>query len=88
MFPIHFTYIDSNKHVNNSVYGDFACNLLPLEVVSEKDIARFSISFLNEAVAGDVIDAAGADMGGGVYYIRGKKAADGKVCFECEIGFS
>lgn len=82
---IHYSDLDYNGHVNNTVYSDIICDLLPLEVLKEKEIREFGIIYHKEALPGQVLEMEVIESAGGCYYVAA--CVDGKSCFTAEIRF-
>ena len=78
-----YSDLDGNGHVNNSVYGDMACDVLPMELF-EGELKEFAINFVKEAKIGDTITLyGGAD--GGSRIVAGY--IGDALCFECAFTF-
>lgn len=58
-FTVGYREIDTNFHVNNVNYLDWAIESLPKEVVIKKDISRVVINFLKECSYGDKVKSIG-----------------------------
>ena len=80
---IHYSYIDTNAHVNNSVYADFVCDALPYDLLAAQGVACMAISFQREARHGDVLEIQTAELGGGAYRVAGTNG--GAPCFEAYV---
>lgn len=78
--PVRYSHLDVNRHINNTCYADFICDILPFEELTAKGIDLFAVSFQNEARYGALLDIARADLSHGEYYISGLH--DGSACFE------
>lgn len=78
-----YSDLDGNGHVNNSVYGDMACDVLPMELFSG-DIKEFAINFVKEAKPGDTITLYGG-MDGDSHVVAGYLGE--ALCFECAFTF-
>lgn len=78
-----YSDLDGNGHVNNSVYGDMACDVLPMELF-KGELREFAINFVKEAKAGDTITLYGGEE-------EGKHIVTGytgdAMCFECAFIF-
>lgn len=78
-----YSDLDGNGHVNNSVYGDMACDVLPMELF-KGNITDFAINFVKEAKPGDTI----ALFGGRDEDSRFVAGYLGEsLCFECAFTF-
>lgn len=78
-----YSDLDGNGHVNNSVYGDMACDVLPMELF-EGELKEFAINFVKEAKIGDIITLYGGKDGDSQVVIGYVGEA---VCFECAFTF-
>ena len=78
---VRFSEIDSNNHVNNSKYADFALDCLPEEYY-QKDFTDIRINYATEMRLGETIGLY-ANFSDGKICVTGKHADD--VCFECEL---
>jgi len=79
-YTVVYSDLDQNNHMNNTRYPDMFANFLPLE---NKRIDEITISYLNEAVRGEVLTVFGAAHNDR-YYIRAIKE-NGKVNTEAEL---
>lgn len=69
--PVRYSHIDVNHHVNNTVYADFVCDLLPYDQLSAQGIDTLVISFQNEAKWGDVVEIYTNVLGRDEYHVVG-----------------
>ncbi|MDL2232537.1 hypothetical protein LJC63_03030 [Ruminococcaceae bacterium OttesenSCG-928-L11] len=79
--PIRYSHIDCNNHVNNSIYADFVCDMLPLDKLTQKGLDTLVISYHQEAKYGNTIHMAATAMSDSEYYIVGNRE-DAQMCFE------
>lgn len=56
-FYIRYSDIDSNNHVNNASYIEWAMEVVPLNIVNEYRIARVKIVFEKETTYGEAISS-------------------------------
>ncbi|MBW6411799.1 acyl-[acyl-carrier-protein] thioesterase [Clostridium weizhouense] len=56
-FQTRYSDIDSNKHVNNVKYIEWAMEAVPLEVVKDYELSRIKVIFEKETTYGDKISA-------------------------------
>ncbi len=86
---VGFSDIDINGHVNNAKYIDYILDCFSVEKHGEYQIKSAQISYVNEAVAGDIIslykDTAHMDGGNKAVYIEGISETDGKVYFQAYV---
>lgn len=81
--PIRFSDLDGNGHMNNSRYGAFTIDCLPLEY-QEKTFTDFRINFSKEAILGVTLELYGYfDDENKKVIVAGKQ--DNQVCFESEL---
>lgn len=78
-----YSDLDGNGHVNNSVYGDMACDVLPMELF-QGELKEFAINFVKEAKPGDTITLY-QGMDGDSHVVAGY--LDEALCFECAFTF-
>ena len=78
-----YSDLDGNGHVNNSVYGDIACDVLPMELF-RSELKEFAINFVKEAKIGDTITLYGG-RDGSSHVVTGY--VGDAVCFECAFTF-
>ena len=78
-----YSDLDGNGHVNNSVYGDIACDVLPMELF-RGDITDFAINFVKEAKIGNTI-ALYVGEDGNSRFVAGYLGES--LCFECVFTF-
>jgi len=81
--PVRYSHVDNNSHVNNSVYGDFVCDALPHEELTQRGIDTLVISFQNEARWGHLLEMETHSLSSNEYFIAGKHAAS--PCFEALV---
>ena len=77
---IHYSHIDNNNHVNNSMYADFVCDALPYDILISRGISTLAINFQKEARHGDVLDIQTARLDGNSYKVTGRNGE--APCFE------
>jgi medium-chain acyl-[acyl-carrier-protein] hydrolase len=57
-FSIRYSDIDSNNHVNNVKYVEWAIEAVPIEVVNKYILKRIKVTFEKETTYGDTISSA------------------------------
>lgn len=77
---IKYSHLDTNSHVNNSIYADFVCDSLPFEKLSASEFDTIVIGFQNEARRGDRLRITTSVLTEKEYYLSGSHG--GGVCFE------
>ena len=80
-YTVKYRDVDMNRHMNNTVYGDFLCGYLPDMV--KKQVIKFDINYRNEAPLGENVKVYMKDDGDGTYYFRTQCA--GKVNSEAVV---
>ncbi len=53
---VNYSRADLNRHLNNTEYADIICDHLPIELMNNKAIRKFSISYHNEIKLGESVD--------------------------------
>lgn len=72
---VYYSDLDSNSHMNNSVYGDVFVDFLP-NGVEERQLSEVQITYINETPLGDTLKIyAGVD--GGRVLMRGNNKKGG-----------
>ncbi|MCL2068489.1 MAG: thioesterase [Oscillospiraceae bacterium] len=80
---IRYSHLDCNHHVNNSVYADFICDMLPYEELIDRGIDTLAISFQNEVRMGGKLLIERSAISAGEYYLNGK--CGDTACFEALV---
>lgn len=83
---VRWSDIDCNGHLNNTVYADIACDVLP-GGMSGRYVSEFSIAFVHEAVEGETLSLVNGVVGEGddkVHWVAGD-LPDGRRCFEAQL---
>ena len=83
---VKYSDLDYNFHVNNAIYSNIVCDLVPLEILLEREIASFGILYQKEARAGQVIDLELVCAEDGDTFYVGGRLGEAR-CFESEIKF-
>jgi acyl-ACP thioesterase len=81
--PIRYSHLDLNRHVNNSVYGDFICDALPYEKLTARGLDTVILNFRNEVRWGDNLRVSAAPLPKEGYRICGQR--EGSVCFDAYV---
>ena len=66
-YPVLYSFIDRNDHMNNTCYADMMFSALP--DCLDKQLTAISISYLRQAKPGDVLELHLAEANG-VYYVK------------------
>lgn len=85
---VGYSHLDCNQHVNNCVYGDFVCDMLPFEELRTRGLDTVAIHFQHEARWGDTISMTSGPLGEGRYLVSG--GHERGTCFEalaCLLSF-
>lgn len=81
---VRYADVDMNRHMNNTVYGDFLCGFIP--DMAGKRVIKFDINYRNEAPLGENVKVYMKDAGDGTYYLRslcaGKTNAEAMIMLE------
>lgn len=86
MRQVKYSDIDYNRHVNNAIYADIVCDLVPQETMLYKEPESFGIIYHKEAVLNQIIELEVTPSWSGLsFYVGGLVA--GNRCFEAEIRF-
>lgn len=59
-FDIRYSDIDSNKHVNNVKYVEWAMEAVPIEVINDYQLARIKVTFEKETTYGERVSSSAA----------------------------
>ena len=79
--PIYWSDLDYNGHLNNTKYADIVCDFLPGGMAGCR-IKGLHISYLKEAVEGDVLDIEAASSDGEVWVAGSHERGR---CFEARL---
>ena len=79
-----YSLCDSNGHINNSLYLDVACDVLPLEVWQGSELRFFSIKYHREVPVGEKMQVFYAPVEQG-WYVVGRR--EEHAAFECYLEF-
>lgn len=71
--------IDTNHHVNNLYYLDYAYEALPLEVFKNNKFSNVEIMYKHQATLGDTLSLFCAHTSNNEYIISIKDKIDGKL---------
>lgn len=82
---VRISDIDMNQHTNNAKYIEWAFDVLPFEVVKEKDVDEFQINYSKETKLGDTIDFYMSNSDNQVFWIEGRR--DNELIFQTVIKF-
>lgn len=75
--PVVYSDLDSNGHINNTNYPDMLCDFIP--EMNNKRILMLGISYISEALGGDVLKVY-MTQSDGQYYIRTVKSDGSTNC--------
>ncbi|MBP3290506.1 MAG: acyl-ACP thioesterase [Alistipes sp.] len=76
---VAYSHIDFNRHMNTMRYIDFAFDTLPIEVPEKLSAMRMDLNFMKEALYGDTLSLARADVDG-AYCFEFRNSADEPLC--------
>jgi len=68
---VAYSDIDTNQHVNNAMYIEWAMDVIPEEVVNARPVSEVSINFIKEAVPGEVVDLYHLEADG-AHFVEGR----------------
>ena len=71
--------LDTNNHVNNTIYLDYAVEALPKEVYENNDFKNIEIMYKHEAKAGDKILGLYKELENNIHMITIKNKEDNKL---------
>ena len=71
--------VDTNKHLSNTHYFQYAIEALPMEVLSEKRLSMIDLNFRSECSWEDQLSSTFQDMGDGNYLHLIKRLSDDKI---------
>lgn len=77
-----YSQCDFNGHINNTVYLDIACDLLPLEQIRAEPVRFVAVNYHRELLLGEMMQLFYAPSNQG-WYVVGKR--DGHMIFECYL---
>lgn len=77
---IRYSHLDTNNHVNNSVYADFVCDALPYDELMKSELDMLVIGFHSEARHGDFVEITTCAPAEKEYHVLGRHG--GSLCFE------
>lgn len=84
-FRVTYSYLDSNKHMNNTYYANMLCDHVPELEAGTHRVDSMRVHYSKEAPLGDELTIMRATAGEGKYFFRTVKA-DGELNIEAEIG--
>jgi acyl-ACP thioesterase len=85
-YTVSFPDIDLNEHANHVRYPEWVMRFLPVEDLKNKKLVGFSVNYLAEAHAGDVIDLISeGDLND--LHIGGIRHSDDKQVFAAKFNF-
>ncbi|MEM6800705.1 MAG: acyl-ACP thioesterase domain-containing protein [Bacteroidota bacterium] len=76
---IRWHEVDTNQHLSNTHYFQYAIEALPMEVLNDKGLSLIDLNFRSECSWGDEISSAVQDLGDGSYLHLIKRRSDDKV---------
>ena len=79
---VQYSMADTNRHLNNAVYADLACNQAEEELMAGKTIKSLSLFYHHEARFGEEMELS-SYREGKTFYLRGQLPAC--LCFESEL---
>ena len=79
---VRYSMADTNRHLNNAVYADLACNRAEEELMAGKTVKSLTLFYHHEAKFGEEVELA-ACRKEDTFYLRGR--LPGQLCFEAEL---
>lgn len=87
-FTVRYTDIDINVHLNSVRYVERILDLFPLEKFKTKQIHRFEIAFMAEALFGETLDLyIDSDESTDIHQVEMRKHDSGEVACRAKITF-
>lgn len=83
--PVVYSDLDSNGHMNNAVYFEVLCDMLPLELLQERHPRRIHLVYDQQAVPGTDLELYLGRDEAGRYCLAGRQQDHG--CFEAQVTF-
>ena len=82
--PVVYSDLDSNGHMNNAVYLDVICDLLPLQTLRQQSLWRIHLAYDHQALPGTDLELF-CGREGECYSITG--CQQDHRCFEAQVNF-
>lgn len=87
-FTVRYSDLDINVHLNSVRYIEHILDLFPLDIFREKQISRFEIAFMAEAVYGETLDLyIDSDETTDTHQVEMRKRKSGEVACRAKITF-
>ncbi|WP_052087844.1 acyl-ACP thioesterase domain-containing protein [Paenibacillus wynnii] len=86
-YPVKYSGLDNNGHLNNARYGDICCDVLSISEWEFAELQHFRITYLQEAKYGDEISILRSPVTSEGVFIRGQSDENEKVFFEACLDF-
>lgn len=83
--PVVYSDLDSNGHMNNAVYFDVICDMLPLERLKEQSPRRIHLIYDQQALPGAALELFCDNSRQDVYRMTGRQ--QDHRCFDAEVRF-
>ena len=83
--PVVYSDLDSNGHMNNAVYLDVVCDMLPLEALKKAPPRRIRLAYDHQALPGVDLALYKDQPAAGQYLLTGMQ--EDRRCFEAEVIF-
>lgn len=80
---VKYTDLDLNKHLNNTRYLDFICDLYDSKFFIDHKINKINIAFHQEVKEGEIVDIYASNDNN--YFLF---KVNGKIVFECNIDYT
>ena len=83
-YTVRHSHIDLNNHLNNAWYGSFIEDALGVLTGKEVYPSLLQINFLQSCALHTKVECRGTLALDGSFYVEGRNAADGQICFQSE----
>lgn len=86
-FNIRYSDIDSNGHVNNVKYMEWAIESVPIEIIKDYELDSIKVTFEKETVYGESVHVSAQIIkeDDGITTVHSIKSKDGKILTKIEI---
>ncbi len=89
IYPVKYSDLDQNRHVNNARYVEWIFNVLDQDLLEKTAPSYFTVEYKHEAKAGDVVElrTARLDEKKPAFAVEGRFADSKQICFRSKIEF-
>lgn len=82
---VRFNDLDSNQHMNNTLYATIITDALPIEITSKHPVSEIRLHYCNECKYGDVIEIKVAKISDNRFVVCG--CVENKIHFSSDVIF-